>query len=78
MPWPVALLLFKRSRPPHLPLWQSPPTRPLHHTLQMRAITRHDGAEAAALAGCNPSLLRSTRIAGPDVLPFQVRRWRTR
>lgn len=36
-------------------------------------MTRHDGVDAAALAGCDPGLLRSTRLAGGDVLPAQVR-----
>lgn len=35
-------------------------------------MTRHDNVDAAALAGCNASLLRSTQLAGADVMPPQV------
>ena len=51
------------------PAFASHPPDESHHPLRRR--------RRRALAGCNPLLLRSTRIAGPDVLPFQVRRWRT-
>lgn len=37
-------------------------------------MTRHDNVDAAALAGCNSSLLRSTQLAGGDVMPPQVSR----
>jgi glucose/arabinose dehydrogenase len=40
--------------------------------VQVRAITRYDNVDAAALAGCDASLLTSTQIAGPDVLPAQA------
>ena len=39
---------------------------------QVRAMTRHDNVDAAALAGCDASLLRSTQLAGGDVMPPQV------
>ena len=39
---------------------------------QVRAMTRHDNVDAAALAGCDPSLLRSTRLAGAEIMPPQV------
>ena len=35
-------------------------------------MTRHDNVDAAALAGCDSSLLRSTQLAGGDVMPPQV------
>lgn len=39
---------------------------------QVRAMTRHDNVDAAALAGCDASLLRSTQLTGGDVMPPQV------
>lgn len=58
----ACLPLLMQQLPPH------PPT-----PLQVRAITRYDGADAAALARCDASLLRATGVVGPDVLPPQVR-----
>ncbi|KAI3430519.1 hypothetical protein D9Q98_005112 [Chlorella vulgaris] len=42
------------------------------YVAEVRAITRYDNVDAAALAGCDASLLTSTQIAGPDVLPAQA------
>ena len=42
------------------------------YVAEVTKITRHDGADAAALAGCDASLLRSTQVVGPGVLPNQA------
>jgi hypothetical protein len=41
------------------------------YVAEVTKITRHDGADAAALAGCDASLLHSTQVVGPEVLPNQ-------
>ncbi|KAL4435230.1 hypothetical protein ABPG77_001912 [Micractinium sp. CCAP 211/92] len=46
-------------------------TRSLY-VAEVRRITRWDNVDAAALAGCKASLLKSRQIAGPTVLPEQA------
>lgn len=46
-------------------------TRSLY-VAEVRRITRWDNVDAAALAGCKASLLRSRQIVGPAVLPEQA------
>ncbi|PRW57690.1 sorbosone dehydrogenase [Chlorella sorokiniana] len=42
------------------------------YVAEVRAMTRHDNVDAAALANCDASLLRSTQLAGGDVMPAQA------
>ena len=42
------------------------------YVAETRALTRHDNPDAASLAGCDASLLRSTVVASPDVLPLEA------
>lgn len=46
-------------------------TRSLY-VAEVRAITRYDNVDAAALAGCDPGLLQATEVAGADLLPPQA------
>ncbi len=45
----------------------------MQYVAETRRISRYDGADAAALAGCDSSLLRSSVVfEDPAVLPYQT------